>query len=101
MPCAHSGCWAYRRKWNSKDRDSVDPQWKCYYRDGHHPVRFWYVTCSPNCEVNAVQEAANRFHEWALWHDWEVTQLSIRTRRGIAAAMAELRRAHGQKASTD
>ena len=101
MPCALCGCWAYRCRWHYEDRDSPDPQWKRYYRDGGHPGRFWYATCSPSCEVNAVQEAANQLHEWTLWHDWEVTQLAIRTRRAISAAMATLRRAQGQKADTD
>ena len=51
--------------------------------------------------MDAVQEAANRLNEWALWYDWEVKTLSVRMRRGVDATMAKLRRAHGEKASTD
>ena len=100
MPCALCGCWAYRHKWVCDKREAPDPAWECYYRD-ERPGRFWYVVCSPNCEVNAVQEAANRLNAWALWYDWEVGMLSVRMRRGIDDAMAHLRRAHGQKAATD
>ena len=60
MPCALCGGWAYRHKWNSEQRASPDPQWKCYYEDGQHPGRFWYATCSPSCEVNAAPGSTGR-----------------------------------------
>ena len=96
MPCALCGRWEYRHKWHAQQRASPDPMWKCYYED-QVPGRFWYVTCKPNCEVNAVQEATNRINEWALWYWWESANLSTKLRKGVDAAMADLRRAHGER----